>query len=100
MVGPGLISPSAVAQDQSQPLIQYHDLLQLLSAAIIDTIIHQADQCRDLVSGSKRKQSAADQIRPFYNTWTPLSLFSIHNQKLFQIFQFSSMGEADLSLVA
>ena len=56
VVGPGLISPSAVAQDQSQPLIQYHDLLQLLSAAIIDIIIHRADQCSDPESWSKRKQ--------------------------------------------
>ena len=57
--------------DQSEPLIQYLDLLHLLSVAIIDTIIHQPGQRYDLVSWTKRKQffelRLADRIRPFYN---------------------------------
>ena len=57
--------------DQSEPLIQYLDLLHLLSVAIIDTIIHQPGQRYDLVSWTKRKQffelRLADRIGPFYN---------------------------------
>ena len=57
--------------DQSEPLIQYLDLLHLLSVAIIDTIIHQPGQRYDLVSWTKRKQffelHLADRIGPFYD---------------------------------
>ena len=57
--------------DQSEPLIQYLDLLHLLSVAIIDTIIHQPGQRYDLVSWTKRKQffelRLADRIGPFYD---------------------------------
>ena len=61
----------SASRDQSEPLIQYLDLLHLLSVAIIDTIIHQPGQRYDLVSWTKRKQffelRLVDRIRPFYN---------------------------------
>ena len=60
----------SASRDQSEPLIQYLDLLHLLSVAIIDTIIHQPGQANAMI-WTKRKQffelRLADRIRPFYN---------------------------------
>ena len=81
---PQVLSTDAVPQDQSEPLIQYHDLLQLLSAAIIDTIIHQPDQRCDPVSWTKRKQSGCPLIRSDLPTINNNTLWgcSLHLQLL------------------